>query len=256
MTDIYKRICSDPSLSSGDCIAMLRQSNDFELGNEAAHLSERDRQRIGIYVADHVRSGRARSALETAALLRIFEATTQETTRGELFRTMEQETGITRTQLYRLLPVDRCFGAALYQRPEVAGQFVAESLKLLSGESVPQTARDEAIKLAEQGTQIVIKLARGLMRKHRRDEHAKSDQPDAVEQSSPKPPSVRAAMTKRSVRVLWQYADPKLCVLIEPRSRSGAVGGESIIYALERALERARCEYPVEPSAGSLSSSA
>jgi hypothetical protein len=244
------------SLQTSSCLVdWIANANAFTFDQQVSSLDDEHRHRACLLVAGGVRGRSSMSALETGALLFLFRAVTPELSAKEQFEEMEEETGIKRSQLYRLINLFESFGRELLPEPDLVARCTCEGLKLLSGSSVPPAARAEAIESIRKGKFLTIKEAKSIRRKHKTK---KVFDGRSSENGKPKPPTGAESSADglqknaRNVAVLWKFSEPKLRIEVYRNCRDGCINGESIIYALEAALERARSEYmtadSIEPS--------
>ena len=241
MTDIYRRLIDADSSRQSllELVDAVAQTNQFELDQAAEKLGDRERARACIAVADRVRGHKTLSSLELGALLMLFQMLTDEESRGRQFQTMEEETGIKRTQLYRTIAMFREFGRVLLADPDVASRCTCEALKILSGESVSDDARAEAIEHVRDGNHLTIKVAKDIQRQHA---SLPSSAGSGANKSDAKP-SANEPNRSEGSNALWQFAATNVRIVIQPSSRNGVVGGEDIVLALEAALQKARRDY-------------
>lgn len=242
MTSVFSRLCGgDQAFQNlSEFLSAIHETDDAELEKQARSLSGNERQIVCIKVADTIRQRGARSALETAALLFLFESSAYENDRGELFEMMELETGIGRTQLYRLIAVHRKFGKMLFAEPQVIGMFVCESLKLLSEATVPDAAREEAMELARQKQRITIAEAQAIRRRHRLEANGGEKDGNQSKASNNLPSKNRQAI---SSRWLWRFESPILSICIGQSKEGKVISADAIVKGLEAALEKARKEF-------------
>lgn len=246
MTSVFHRLFGGERAFRNlpELMVAVHEENDADIEKQGESLSDDERQKVCIKVADTIRQCGAKSSLETAALLFLFEASTQETHRGEFFKTMEHETGIGRTQLYRMVAVHRKFGRLLFAEPQAMGMFVCESLKLLSEASVSDAARLEAIERARAGNRINIAEAKAIRRRHQ--SMGKSDA--AGSKSNPKTiePQTNDLLGKgdrsSSRQWLWRFDLSTLSICIGRSKKGQAISADAIVKALESALKKARQE--------------
>jgi hypothetical protein len=87
---------------------------------------------------------------------------------------IEEETGLSRGYAYSLIDTYRQFENCLVTR-----QFSGESMRVLSGPSIPQSARDEAINRAESGEKITVATAKEIGEAHKAREEAEEAKEEA-----------------------------------------------------------------------------
>ncbi|PHQ33125.1 hypothetical protein [Rhodopirellula bahusiensis] len=232
MSELYQTLLRDTdgtSVDNGDLALRIADANEFEIHREASSLDEDQRGRAMTAIADRTRGGGTFNALETGALLTMFDHLTTDKTRAELFADMEDETGISRTQLFRTLAMFRTFGRELLHDRVTAARCTCEALKLLAGKDVEEAARSEALEFARAGNFLTIKVAKNLIRKHARRQSGQDGGTAEKPTPSVSPKSADAA-------VLWQHSESQLHVLVRRQSQSVVVDDETIVMALEAAL--------------------
>lgn len=244
MNSIFNQMLDKTTRLAMDQLAKtIAKMSPFEQDRAISRLDEQQQFELGIVVADRVRGHSTLSSLETGALLKVFELTTSEASRAEWFAIMEQETGIKRTQLYRLIAMFDCFGKVLLNEPEVATRCTCEALKILSEKNVSAETREQALSFVRDGNFLTIKAAKKF-----RSEQSKSS---SVAQSI-LPVTVatrREATPKRVVGhekptdAFWKFSDPNLVVIVQHTPGAPPIGAEEVIIGLESALAKARQEY-------------
>ena len=245
MTDVYQLLIkgdrSRKSLAS--LVDAVSEASDFELDQAAEGLDDSLRGPACVAVADRFRGHNTLSKLELGALLYLFLLVTDGESRGSQFKSMEEETGIKRTQLYDHIRKYRLFGRKLLAAPETAARCVSGALTILSGESVPEEARDEAIAYASAGNRLTIKEAKAIQRKHAN--RSVSEMPNAsANDAKPNADGTgRSTRSTTSKNALWKFAAANVRIVIQPSTHNAVVGGEDIVLALEAALEKARRDY-------------
>lgn len=250
MTSVLHRLCGRDQAFKGlsELLQAVHQSAEDELLEQAAGLNDEERRKIHITLADTLRQLGSKSAFEIAALLFLFETSAHEHQRGELFKELEKETGIGRTQLYRLIAVYRQFGKWLIAEPQVMGMFVSESLKLLSEASVSDEARETAINLARRGTRITIAIAKKIRRKHSAHPTVPETDSAAKADYKPRPNSKKSSSLTSAGRWLWRFDSSPVTICIGRTKKGQAISADAIVRTLEMALQRARKEFSGEQS--------
>ncbi|EMI24056.1 hypothetical protein [Rhodopirellula europaea] len=232
MSELYQTLLQDPdatSVDNGELALRIADANEFDINREASSLDDDQRGRAMAAIADRTRGGGTLHTLQTGALLTMFDHLTTDKTRAELYADMEDETGISRTQLFRTLAMFRVYGRNLLHDRETASRCTCEGLKLLAGKDVAEAARTEALEFARAGNFLTIKVAKNLIRKHARRHSGQGGE------ITEKPTSAGAA-TSAAASVLWQHRESQLQVVVRRQSQSVVVDNETIVLALEAAL--------------------
>lgn len=247
MNDIFHQLFNAKPAEQAAIVLVhsVCRMNPFELDRAAADLDDQQKLKVSIAVADRVRGHSTLSSLEIGALLKLFLLVTPDKSRAEAFATMEEETGIKRTQLYRSIDMFDCFGQTLLNERDVAARCTCEALKLLSEKSVLDETREQALKYARGGKHLTIKVAQKLRRKQSESrvvqQAALRNAGDGGRETKMEPISKAIADSD----AIWKFSDSNLIVVVQHNPNGAPIGAEEIIIGLEAALAKARQEYVV-----------
>lgn len=215
-------------ITNADLARGVAAANEFDLRRYASELNDDQQHRAIIAIADRTRAGGTINALEVGALLTLFDHVITDQTRAEYYAEMEEETGISRTQLFRTSALFRRFGRELIADLDAASRCTLEALKILSGADVPEAAGDDALAYVRSGNRLTIKDAKNFIRQHARRQSNEVIAADENQSAGPKLP--------KATSVLWQHRESKLHVLVKRSGQDAVVDDETIMLALESAL--------------------
>lgn len=237
------------SFDSVDFVKSLCETSPEQLSEQLVTLNDEQRTQLYIRIADAIATHDSQRTLATGALFHIFECATPELSRTEQVNRMIEETGVSRTQLYRCLGVYRKFGKFLLPNPHLTSMFRAESLKLLSAPSTPEAARQEGIELAKAGEIIYPAVAKRLIAEHQVPDSAptRSQQNEKTEEEGKIEERIEQARREKQARQvvpLWTYNDNRVEVLLVPVPGRSEFSDEELLYALMHAIEQLKREYP------------
>ena len=244
MNDIFRRLVNGKTTpeDTAELKRMWAEEGRFMIDEAASRLTEPQLQQVCGAIADRIRGVGTMSALETGFLLTIFKTVTPEMSRAEFFKNMETETGISRVQAYRNIGLYECFGEKFDREPGLVALCTCEALKILSSSSVPDLAREEGLEVARRGERLTIKVAKAIRRKHAasaREESTAVQETNKLKQNK----LVKTKVEATPDQILWQFADPQVRVVVQRNGNRKPIDAESILLALEAAVERAKREY-------------
>lgn len=144
-------------------IAASMEAAAFE--KHFSEVNDNDLMLLGAWTSRMLNSFGIESTLWLGGVLSMYGAATATESRAELFDRMIDEIGLSRTQAYRNIAVWKRAGKSLFAEPKLASKFVVEALKILSAESCPDSALEQAFKAARQGQKVDIEFATKLKRR-------------------------------------------------------------------------------------------
>ena len=161
-TNFFRRLLAGEEATKVVLDAAANGITDFS--SDAADLNGNEVVQFSVATIRNVR----RYGNEYILLVGMFLEMHRQLTRKEerIFMNVLADLGMSKTQAYRVMAVWRFCGHRLAINPKLTVLFVPEALKLLCEARIPESAREEAFKLAENGKQINIKLAKDICEKH------------------------------------------------------------------------------------------
>lgn len=130
---------------------LIKEVND-------AHFEEFHR-----WASQQLKASAVVSELSTGCVLSLYRGIAEQGERRNVLLTVIDELGISETKAYDSIRIFEDFGLVLVSQPQLCEQFRVESLKRLSAKSVPQAARDAALRAAKEGEQITIRRAEAII---------------------------------------------------------------------------------------------
>ncbi|QDT07487.1 hypothetical protein K227x_59140 [Rubripirellula lacrimiformis] len=239
MNDPFQLILDDRP--HNDVLHAAAAASKFEIDTYAGNVSQTSIAAIGDYALKVCRTSGVQAALMNGGMLELFAAVSHEEESPEVYDELVDRIGIGPTQAYRCRAVWREFGKTLIDTPEIRGLFVAEALKILSGRSSSRAARQEAIELARQGTEINIKVANMLQSKHAApsDDAAAEVQPQRVARSNG---SKLKKLFDKTVGEFWTFTGRVVQIVLEPTAQNTRADRHAVIEDLQAAIERLQQE--------------
>lgn len=121
---------------------------------------------IGTYVQVTLHNVGTQKTFIAGCMLELFHHLVERIHNQDLYDNLLEDLNLKSNQAYRCRAVWRAFGERFVQEPKLFSEFVSESLKILASDSVPQSARDEALELARDNRRVTIKVAQRIIKKH------------------------------------------------------------------------------------------
>ncbi|WP_165701083.1 hypothetical protein [Crateriforma conspicua] len=217
-------------MSHDDVLQAAANLSDFDRDNFAASVTTPQLPIIGEYVYTALQSLGVQRVLLVGGLLELFAAPSDEKKSPEIYASMLERLGIKKSRAYEFRAVWRRFGKKLINEPKHAQHFIASALVMLSRDSCPEQAVDEAIKITEQGETVDIAAAKRLIAKHTKKSPKLTPEDDlSGGKKSGSTPRVRNA-----ARSAWQFTGRVISIALKPNSREDR---QAIIRDLREAIE-------------------
>ncbi|QDU98620.1 hypothetical protein [Lignipirellula cremea] len=239
MNDLYHEMLSNAPLTR--IMQQAVETNKFALKTAAQALTDEDITRLGVLTSQKLRVGGVESILASGCLLSLFRTATDADDRRELFENLLKDLDMSQTQAYRCESTWNCFGLALVREPQLAKYFVAESLKILSADSVPTSVRESALQRTRKGEKITIKSAKALLGRGARVRagQAKANSAKATR---------RMSDGSGAGGCLWSYVGEAIRLTVEPRQADAQADKAAIIRDLEAAINQLRAVDSGDPN--------
>jgi len=229
---------------AAEVVKALAVADGKQLCLAAEELSDEDFEQLHRWMIVKLSASGVQHLLFCGGLLYCFRLAANERDRQLRFQEMVDELNISTTKAYDSISVFTSFGRVLLAEPALIQQFTMESLKILSGVSANDDAREAAIAIARKGERVTIKMARSLVEELSMVPRVDTDIP-AVEKSER--PQVCGSSQEGSESVgsapAWTYQGVVVRLSIEFVTPESARNSSSVLFELQAAVEQFRREH-------------
>jgi len=159
--DPYKLILSGANL--GEYLNAIQSNSEAELIDFAKTLNDQQYVEIAEMSSNSYRGRKTMAVLIDGGVLYSLSVASVTKSKKEIFDLLLEDMELSPNQGYRSISSFLCFGKPLLSNEKLRQKFVPESMKLLSGRSVKEAARQAALVMAGNGERITIKKAKAII---------------------------------------------------------------------------------------------